>query len=78
MSSRDDRPRWGGRPGPPAGWASSGFKGVYACKRGWRVTVRVAGRPVHVGVFDTIAAAHAAYLGKVKEIKSSTHIESRE
>lgn len=69
MASRDVRPRWGGVPGPPAGWAASGFKGVYACKSGWRATVRVSGKSVHVGVFDTIEAARAAYLEETEKVK---------
>lgn len=57
----------GGAKRTPAGWAASGYKGVYAYRGGWRATVRIDGRPVHVGVFPTPEAAHAAYQERVRQ-----------
>lgn len=40
----------------------SGFKGVTAYRSRWVATIRRSGKKVHLGVFDTPEAAHAAYV----------------
>lgn len=39
----------------------TGFKGVYRHKNRFRAVIRVNGRGVHLGLFDTPELAHAAY-----------------
>ena len=41
---------------------TSGFKGVSFCKRSkkWKGTIRLRGKPIHVGLFETAEAANEA------------------
>ena len=38
-----------------------GVKGVYACRNKWRATIRVGNRKHHLGMFESLDAARAAY-----------------
>lgn len=40
----------------------------YARKGKWAAAVKVAGKSIHLGYFDTVEAAHAAYLSKKREL----------
>jgi hypothetical protein len=47
--------------GKPKGDFTSQFKGVHLCSVGWRATIQVAGRSVHIGVFPTEIEAAIAF-----------------
>lgn len=49
---------------------STGLLGAYPQNRRWIAKIRVAGRQIHIGTFDTPEAAHAAYV----EEKRRSHI----
>jgi hypothetical protein len=40
---------------------TTGLKGAYRCRDKFRASISVNDRAVHLGVFDTAEAAHAAY-----------------
>lgn len=48
----------------------SGFRGVHWCKNAgkWRVTMTIAGKAKHIGLFVERDAAHAMYVQKAKEL----------
>lgn len=45
-----------------------GKKGVYARNGRWRVQLKVCGRKIHLGTFDDLDLAAAAYLAKAREV----------
>jgi len=59
--------------GPPS-HNTSGFLGVYWCKRRqkWVAEIKLRGRKRHLGYFDTAEEAHATYL-KAKDELHPTH-----
>lgn len=50
--------------------SKAGYKGVYQVKNSWRfyARIRVHGKPVNLGGFDTAKEAHAAYIAKAREL----------
>jgi hypothetical protein len=48
---------------------TSGFKGVSLCKWGkWRACIEKNGRKIHLGMYDTPQAAHAAYVAAARKL----------
>ena len=45
-----------------------GFLGVFAWQNKWRSRIKLNGRAIEVGMFDSPEAAHAAYLAKKREL----------
>lgn len=46
---------------------ASGFKGVTKYRSRWVATIRVSGKKLHLGVFDTPEIAHEAYIVAAKK-----------
>ena len=49
----------------------SGAKGVSWSAGRWRATIKVHGRQVHLGRFDTVAEAHTAYVEAAKHYRGT-------
>lgn len=47
---------------------TSGVKGVHNCKGKWRAMIRSDGKSRHIGIFDTIEQASAAYEAEAKRL----------
>lgn len=58
IGSASDQKRLGGK---PRGDFTSRFKGVHLCTVGWRATIQVAGKSIHIGVFLTEEEAALAF-----------------
>jgi hypothetical protein len=58
LGNASDQKRLGGK---PKGDFTSRFKGVHLCTVGWRATINVAGKSIHIGVFTTEEEAALAF-----------------
>lgn len=58
VGNASDQKRLGGK---PKGNFTSRFKGVHLCSMGWRATIQVAGKSIHIGVFPTEEEAALAF-----------------
>lgn len=47
---------------------STGLLGAYTYKHGFRSSIQVAGKQIHIGVFDTAEQAHRAYVEAKREL----------
>lgn len=45
-----------------------GIKGVHRHQGRFRAMIRIAGKAMHIGSYDTAEEAHAAYLAKAREV----------
>jgi hypothetical protein len=52
---------------------TSGMKGAswHRAAQKWHAQIRVDGRRIHIGLFDTAQDAHAAYMAKARELHGS-------
>lgn len=46
----------------------SGYKGICKVNSRWRALIKVDGKKIHLGYYDTPEEAHAAYVAKSKEL----------
>lgn len=47
---------------------TSGYKGATKCGNKWRALIKKDGKNYHLGLFDDVASAHAAYIAKAIEL----------
>lgn len=58
LGNASDQKRLGGK---PKGNFTSRFKGVHLCSMGWRATIQVSGKSIHIGIFPTEEEAALAF-----------------